>query len=192
MGGHAPRAREDIVRPRRLAGASGRLLNFTVSCHRAHMYRSGPFVSVVMSCLVCWAYANNSQDAAKTVATTHLRTGNALKQRGRLPDAEHEYDLALASYADAANIRLARGQVRYLLKKYQGAIEDFDFYLARVPDDVEILLLRSISKSSLKPEDVSGSCADLLRIKQLGVSLEKAGIGGTDNYCHGQGGWDGN
>jgi tetratricopeptide (TPR) repeat protein len=156
------------------------------------MYRSRLFVSVVMSCLVSWAYADTSKDAAKTVAVTHFRKGNALKQRGRLPDAEHEYDLALASYADAANVRLARGQVRYLLKKYQGAIEDFDFYLARVPDDVQILLLRSISKSSLKPEDVSGSCADLLQIKRLGVSLEKAGIGGTDKYCHGQGGWDGN
>jgi len=157
-----------------------------------HMYRSGLFVSVAMSCLVSWAYADTSQDAAKTVAVTHLRKGNVLKQRGRLPDAEREYDLALASYADAAKVHLARGQVRYLLKKYQGAIEDFDFYLARVPDDVQILLLRSISKSSLKPEDISGSCADLLQIKRLGVSLEKAGIGSTDKYCHGQDGWDGN
>jgi tetratricopeptide (TPR) repeat protein len=156
------------------------------------MYRSGLFVSVVMSCLVSWAYADTSKDAAKTIAVTHFRKGNALKQRGRLPDAEHEYDLALASYADAANVRLARGQVRYLLKKYQGAIDDFDFYLTRVPDDAQILLLRSISKSSLKPEDVSGSCADLLQIKRLGVSLEKAGIGGADKYCHGRDGWDGN
>jgi len=30
MGGYAPQAREDSVRPRRLAGASGRPLNFTV------------------------------------------------------------------------------------------------------------------------------------------------------------------
>ena len=157
-----------------------------------HMYRSGLFVAVAMSCLVSWAYDDTSQDAAKTVAVTHLRKGNVLKQRGRLTDAEREYDLALASYADAAKVHLARGQVRYLLKKYQGAIEDFDFYLARVPDDVQILLLRSISKSSLKPEDISGSCADLLQIKRLGVSLEKAGIGSTDKYCHGQDGWDGN
>jgi tetratricopeptide (TPR) repeat protein len=138
------------------------------------------------------AYADTSKDAAKTVAVTHFRKGNALRQSGRLADAEHEYDLALASYADAANVHLARGQVRYLLKEYQGAIEDFDFWLARVPDDVQILLLRSISKSSLKPQDVAGSCADLLRMKRLGVSLERAGISGTDKYCHGQDGWDGN
>ena len=31
MGGYAPRAREDSVRPRRLVGASGRPLNFIVS-----------------------------------------------------------------------------------------------------------------------------------------------------------------
>ena len=30
MGGYAPRAREDSVRPRRLVGASGRPLNFSV------------------------------------------------------------------------------------------------------------------------------------------------------------------
>ena len=33
MGGYAPRAREDSFRPRRLMGASGRLLNFTVRQH---------------------------------------------------------------------------------------------------------------------------------------------------------------
>jgi hypothetical protein len=30
VGGYAPRAREDSMRPRRLMGASGRPLNFTV------------------------------------------------------------------------------------------------------------------------------------------------------------------
>ncbi len=148
-------------------------------------------VSIVMSCVMSRAYADNPEDAAKTVAVTHFRKGNSLKQKGRLPDAEHEYDLALAAFADAANVHLARGQVRFLRKKYQGAIEDFNFYLARVPDDVEILLLRSISKKSLKPEDVAGSCQDLLQMKRLGVSLEKAGIAGTDQYCRGQDGWDG-
>ena len=33
MGGYAPRALEDSVRPRRLSGASGRPLNFTVRRH---------------------------------------------------------------------------------------------------------------------------------------------------------------
>jgi hypothetical protein len=32
VGGHAPRARGDSVRPRRLSGASARL-SFTVRCH---------------------------------------------------------------------------------------------------------------------------------------------------------------
>src|SRR5205085_9807921 len=98
----------------------------------------------------------------------------------------------VTSDVDAANVHVASGQVRYLLNSHQAAIEDFDFYLAKVPSDVQILLLRSISESSLKPEDVAGSCADLPKIKRLGVSLEKAGIGGTDKYCHGQEGWDGN
>jgi hypothetical protein len=36
MGGYAPRARENSVRPRRLVGASGRPLNFTVRHHAGH------------------------------------------------------------------------------------------------------------------------------------------------------------
>ena len=36
MRGYAPRAREEIVRPRRLVGASGRRLNFTVGRPAAH------------------------------------------------------------------------------------------------------------------------------------------------------------
>jgi tetratricopeptide (TPR) repeat protein len=135
------------------------------------------------------ALADTSEDAAKIVAVSHLKKGDSLLQRGRLVDAEHEYDLALASYADAANIHLARGKTRYLSKNYAGAVEDFDAYLAKAPGDVNILLLRSISKSSLKPEDIAGACSDLLRIKQLGVSLDKVGIGGTAKYCKGQNGW---
>ena len=44
MGGYAPRAREDSVRPRRMSGASGRPLNFTVrrlssaQCHTGASY----------------------------------------------------------------------------------------------------------------------------------------------------------
>jgi hypothetical protein len=38
VGGYAPRAREEIVRPRRLVGASGRPLNFTVRPQLQAMY----------------------------------------------------------------------------------------------------------------------------------------------------------
>jgi hypothetical protein len=37
VGGYAPRAREDSMRPRRLGGAFGRPLNFTVRSHRPAM-----------------------------------------------------------------------------------------------------------------------------------------------------------
>jgi hypothetical protein len=40
MGGHAPRALEDSVRPRRSWGASGWPLNFTVSRHRCRVVLS--------------------------------------------------------------------------------------------------------------------------------------------------------
>ena len=39
MSGCAPRAREDIVRPPRLIGASGRPLNFTVRSHFGEIQR---------------------------------------------------------------------------------------------------------------------------------------------------------
>ncbi len=39
MGGSAPRAREDIVRPRRLADVSARPLNFTVRSHFGEIQR---------------------------------------------------------------------------------------------------------------------------------------------------------
>jgi len=41
VGGYAPRAREDSVRPRRLPGASARPLNFTV---RGHWWGSQPLL----------------------------------------------------------------------------------------------------------------------------------------------------
>ena len=47
MCGHAPRAREDSMRPRRLGGASGRPLNFTV---RFHMKRVGLLLLLLWSC----------------------------------------------------------------------------------------------------------------------------------------------
>ena len=45
MSGYAPRAREDSVRPRRLGGASGRPLNFTV---RFRMHQTPAFLLVAL------------------------------------------------------------------------------------------------------------------------------------------------
>jgi tetratricopeptide (TPR) repeat protein len=154
------------------------------------MFRTRWLFIVLSTCFVSEGLADTAEDAAKIVAVSHMKKGDSLRAKGRLADAEREYDLALASYSDSTNLHSSRGQVRYQLKNYGGAIEDFDFYLSRVPNDTTVLLLRSLSKSSLTPEDVSGSCADLLQIKRLGVSLEKAGIKGTEKYCHGQPGWE--
>jgi len=159
-------------------------------CGPSRLCRSARLTSVFVVCLLCVACAHTAEDA-KAAAVTHLKKGNALRDLHLLAEAEHEYDLALASYADAANVHLSRGQVRYLQKNYRGAVEDFDFYLSKAPTDVKVLLLRSLSKSSLQHPDIAGACADLRQLKNLGVSLEQSGVGGADQYCHGQEGWDG-
>lgn len=129
----------------------------------------------------------SSDDAAKIVAVSHLKKGMSLRDKGRLAAAEREFDLAIASYADGANLYSARGEVRHLQKNYPGAIADFDAYLSRVPTDVRIFFLRGIAKSLLKPEDVTGACSDILEATRLGYSMD--GIKGLDTYCKGQPGW---
>jgi ankyrin repeat protein len=136
--------------------------------------------------------AEDSTDAAaKIVAVTHLRKGDTLREAGKLADAEREYDLAIMSYPDGESLYSARARVRYLLKNYPGAIQDFNVYLARRPSDTQALLLRSLAKSLSRPEDTVGACADLLAIVKLGTSLDSLGIRGTNKYCKWQQGWGG-
>ena len=59
MGGYAPRAREDSVRPRRLMGASGRPLNFTVR-ERAHA-SSGDLTSLTEATFYAVHHQSRSQ-----------------------------------------------------------------------------------------------------------------------------------
>ena len=75
------------------------------------------------------------------------------------------------------------GMNKYLRKNYAGAVADFDKYLAENPSDASVILLRGLSKSLLKPEDVAGACADFLTVKSgvKDMSVEK--------YCAGQPGW---
>ena len=131
-----------------------------------------------------------AEDAAKIVAAVHLKKSAEFQARGRLGPAEHELDLAIISYPDGATLYSARGEVRHLRKNYPAAIQDFDVYLAKVPDDSRIVFLRGIAKSLLKPEDVAGSCADILRAKSLGFPMDN--ITGLDKYCLAQPGWDDN
>jgi tetratricopeptide (TPR) repeat protein len=133
------------------------------------------------------AAASSAEDAAKIVAVSHLKKGMTLRDRGRLEAAEREFDLAIESYPDGANLYSARGEVRYLRKNYPAAISDFDAYLSRVPTDAKFFFLRGLSKSLLKPEDVGGACADILEAMRYGYSMD--GIKGLDTYCKGQPGW---
>jgi len=150
-------------------------------------------VFLVIASGVVRADASPDPDAAaKIVAVTHLRRGDALRDRGRLDEAVREYDLGILAFPGAANLYASRGAARYLQKNYRGAAEDFSVYLTAAPSDTKILLLRGLSRSLQNPEDVKGACADLLRIQALGVSLKSAGIGGMDKYCQGQEGWGGN
>jgi tetratricopeptide (TPR) repeat protein len=128
-----------------------------------------------------------SEDAAKIVAAAHLKKGQQFAASGKLESAEKEFTLGLISYEDSSALYLGRGQVRYQQKHYQDAIADFDQYLTRVPSDTKTLFLRGIAKSLLKPEDVTGACADIFAAKTAGLSMN--GINGLDKYCKGQPNW---
>ena len=75
------------------------------------------------------------------------------------------------------------GMKKYTRKNYVGAVADFDKYLLENPSDTDVILLRGLSKSLLKPEDVAGACVDFLVVKASlrGMNVEK--------YCTGQPGW---
>jgi hypothetical protein len=75
------------------------------------------------------------------------------------------------------------GMNKYMRKNYSGAVADFDKYLTENPSDQSVILLRGLSKSLLKPEDVAGACADFLLVKS-----ELEGMN-AETYCAGQPGW---
>ena len=124
-----------------------------------------------------------SDDAAKIAAVTHLKKGLALSDKGRMKAAEKEFDLAIASYSQGAALYGARGKVRYAQKNYPGAVEDLNVYLASNPNDSDMILLRGIARSLLKPEDVVGACSDFLKVRE---NLKNMGL---EKYCAGRDGW---
>jgi hypothetical protein len=128
---------------------------------------------------------------SEMAADLMIQQADGVMQLGNLQDAESFYSMAIEMFPGGAKPYEARAKVRFKRKNYTGAIEDLNVYLSRSPKDERMLLLRSISKSLLSPEDVVGACADLLRIKELGVSLESLGANNTGKYCKGQLGWDG-
>jgi tetratricopeptide (TPR) repeat protein len=127
--------------------------------------------------------AEPSEDAAKIVAVSHLKKGQALANEGKLERAEKEFNLAIISYPDGAALYAARGRTRYERKNYPGAIEDFDTYLKANPNDFNMMFLRGIAKSLLKPEDIVGACADFLTTREHTKEVDMG------KYCHGQPGW---
>jgi tetratricopeptide (TPR) repeat protein len=158
------------------------------------MSAKGIFATTVLFFLVsvcAMADQTTPDPTAEMTADLLMQQADGVKKLGNLADAEALYDMAVQSYPDGAKPHMARAQIRYMRKNYRGAIEDLDVYLSRSPKDTRMLLLRSIAKSLLMPEDVAGACADMLRIKQLGTSLESLGTENTDKYCHGQPGWAG-
>ena len=91
---------------------------------------------------------------------------------------------AVPAYArDASPTFKNSGMVKYTRKNYAGAVSDFNKYLAANPADADIILLRGLSKSLLKPEDVTGACADFLVVKNVLRDMN------VEKYCENQPGW---
>ena len=150
-------------------------------------------VIVLLGSVSTTAIADKPSDdrASEMAADLMIQQADGVMRLGNLEDAESLYDMAIQMYPGGAKSYEARAKVRFKRKNYTGAIEDLNIYLSRFPKDERMLLLRSISKSLLSPEDVAGACADLLRIRELGVSPESLGANNTGKYCKGQLGWDG-
>ena len=89
----------------------------------------------------------------------------------------------VASAASPAERFKQSGMNKYLRKNYAGAAAEFSKYLAENPSDSAIVLLRGLSKSLQKPEDVAGACADFLVVKS---GLKEMNV---ETYCAGQSGW---
>jgi tetratricopeptide (TPR) repeat protein len=142
-----------------------------------------PALIVALSIAEVTHSAEPSEDAAKIVAVSHLKKGQALAKEGKLERAEKEFDLAILSYPDGAALYGARGKTRYARKNYPGAIEDLDTYLKANPDDSNMMFLRGIAKSLLKPEDIVGACVDFLTTREQTKEVDMG------KYCHGQPGW---
>jgi len=122
-----------------------------------------------------------ADDAGKASAATHLRQGIELRKKGEFAPAEDELNQAIAAFPTAGLLYSERGQLRYLRRNYLGAIEDFNVYLAQVPSDAKILLLRSQARRYARPEDRPGACADFAALRQMDASLSR--IEGMDRYC---------
>ena len=91
--------------------------------------------------------------------------------------------VGLAHAASPAERSKESGMTKYTRKNYSGAVADFDKYLTENPSDSALILLRGLSKSLLKPEDVAGACADFLIVKS---GLKDMNV---ETYCVGQPGW---
>jgi len=72
---------------------------------------------------------------------------------------------------------------KFTRKNYAGAVADFDKYLKQKPTDKDIILLRGLAKSLMKPEDVAGACADFLAVKSALKDMN------VETYCANQPGW---
>jgi tetratricopeptide (TPR) repeat protein len=127
--------------------------------------------------------AEPSTEAAQLVAIAHMRKGHEFLQRGRLPQAESEFDLAILSYPDGPALYGLRGKVRFQRKNYPGAVQDFDKYLGTNPTDLTIAVLRGLAKSLLTPEDKVGACVDFLKAQAQAKELH------MEKYCQGEPGW---
>ena len=108
MGGYAPRALKDSVRPRRLSGASGRPLDFTVRAQmRGLSTRRDNIASLVMGIfgVLFFAWALASVESSPSYMTLWL-LGSAL---GALSSALAPQRLFRRITSSAPDTRLPRG-----------------------------------------------------------------------------------
>ncbi|MGY0613416.1 tetratricopeptide repeat protein [Luteimonas sp. A501] len=140
-------------------------------------------VAVVLALLLVSSWVAHSAEPLPADVERHYAKGLSLAKRGKLEAAEKEFTQAIQAVPESSEFYKHRGNTRYSLKNYPGAIEDFNVYLTATPGDATMVLLRGIAKSLLNPEDVPGACADFYNIRSQLADM------GLEKYCTGQSDW---
>lgn len=79
------------------------------------------------------------------------------------------YTESIKNYKDNSQLLRERGIIYFILKEYKKAIEDFTAIIQLNHDSVSFAYFhRGVSRLSLNVGQISLSCADLLKAKELG------------------------
>ncbi|HEY1272131.1 MAG TPA: tetratricopeptide repeat protein [Terriglobales bacterium] len=114
------------------------------------------------------AHFEKAVEYVPRLSTAHYNLAILLQQQNQLPQARHEYELALACTGDSLEAAQAHGNLGFVLLDLndpRAAATEFTAALQIIPDKPNSLLGRGIAKYRLG--DLEGAVADLSRSMQI-------------------------